>query len=154
MENFCYIDSICYQLKYFNRISMILSSICHVIVDHCQQRCHLQFTMVCAETEIGLGLDSENNNIRICITSGVAEIKKSRKRIFFFFNLPKSRVEGFEKLFIKKLWPHVPGLCLLGIGGTPYTSHKIMAQKPNFYIFDFFSETTSRWCFILCWKIP
>ena len=49
---------------------MILSSICHVNVDHCQQCCHLQFTMVCADTEIGLGLDSENNNIRICITSG------------------------------------------------------------------------------------
>ena len=27
---------------------------------------------------------------------------------------------------------HVPGLCLLGIGGAPYISHKIMAQKPNF----------------------
>ena len=51
---------------------MILSSICHVNVDHCQQHCHLQFTMVCADTEIGLGLDSENNNIRICITSGAA----------------------------------------------------------------------------------
>ena len=48
---------------------MILSSICHVNVDHCQQRCHLQFTMVCVDTEIGLGLNSENNNnIRICIT--------------------------------------------------------------------------------------
>ena len=45
---------------------------------------------------------------------------------------------------------HVPGLCLLGIGGAPYISHKIMAQKPNFHIFDFFSETTGRWCFILC----
>ena len=65
----------------------------------------LQFTMVCADTEIGLGLDSKNNNIRICITSGAAEIKKSRKRIFVFF-LPKSRVGGFEKLFIKKLWPY------------------------------------------------
>ena len=64
---------------------MILSSICHVNVDHCQQRCHLQFNMVCADTEIGLGLDSENNNIRICITSGVAEIKTLRKRIFIFF---------------------------------------------------------------------
>ena len=81
---------------------MILSSICHINVDHCQQRCHLQFTMVCADTEIGLGLDSENNNIRICITSGAAEIKKSQKRISIFFsNLPKSRVGGFEKLFIK-----------------------------------------------------
>ena len=37
---------------------------------------------------------------------------------------------------------HVPGLCLLGIGGAPYISHKIMAQKLNFHIFDFFSETT------------
>ena len=48
---------------------MILSSICHVNVDHCQQRCQLQFTVVFADTEIGLGLDSENNNIRIWITS-------------------------------------------------------------------------------------
>ena len=65
---------------------MILSFICHVNVDHCQQRCHLQFTIVCADTEIGhgIGLDSENN-IWICITSGAAEIKKSRKRIFIFF---------------------------------------------------------------------
>ena len=31
-------------------------------------------------------------------------------------------------------------LCLIGIGGAPYISHKIMAQKPNFYIFDFFSD--------------
>ena len=43
---------------------------------------------------------------------------------------------------------YVPGMCLLGIGGTFYISHKIMAQKPNFHIFYFFSETTSRWCFI------
>ena len=55
---------------------MILSSICHVNVDHFQQHCHLQFTMVYADTEIGLGLDLENN-IRICITSRAAEIKKS-----------------------------------------------------------------------------
>ena len=106
MENLCYIDSICYKLKYFNRISMILSSICHVNVDHCQQHCHLQFTMVCADTEIGLGLDSENNNIRICRTSGAAEIKNREKGLLFFSNLPKSRVGGFEKLFIKKLWPN------------------------------------------------
>ena len=52
---------------------MILFSICHV----------MSTTLPCADTEIGLGLDSENNNIRICITSGAAEIKKSRKRIFF-----------------------------------------------------------------------
>ena len=38
---------------------------------------------------------------------------------------------------------HVHGLCLLGIGGTPYISHKIMAQIPYFHIFDF-SEKTSR----------
>ena len=73
------------QIKYFNRISMILSSICQVNVDHCQQRCHLQFTMVCAATEIRLGLDLENNNIRICITSAAAEIKKIAKKHFFFF---------------------------------------------------------------------
>ena len=46
---------------------MILSSICHVNVDHCQQCCHLQFTMVCADMEIGLGLDLENNNFRISV---------------------------------------------------------------------------------------
>ena len=34
----------------------------------------------------------------------------------------------------------VPGSCLLDIGGAPYAGHKIMAQKPYFYIFDFFSE--------------
>ena len=46
---------------------------------------------------------------------------------------------------------HVPGLCLQGIGGAPYIGHKIIAQKPNIHIFDFLSETTSRWwCFILC----
>ena len=31
---------------------------------------------------------------------------------------------------------HVPGLCLLGFGGTPYKSHKIMARKPYFHIFS------------------
>ena len=41
---------------------------------------------------------------------------------------------------------HVPGLCLPGIGGTLYISHKIIARKLYFHIkyFDFFSETTSR----------
>ena len=102
MENFCYIDSIGYKLKYFNRISLILSSICHVNVDHCQQRCHLQFTIVCADTEIGLGLDSENNNIWICITSGAAEIKKSRKRIFIFFLIcPNLELAGLRNYLSK-----------------------------------------------------
>ena len=27
-------------------------------------------------------------------------------------------------------------MCQLGIGGTPYISHKIMALKPSFHIFD------------------
>ena len=27
---------------------------------------------------------------------------------------------------------YVPGLCLLGIGGSPYISHKIVAQKTKF----------------------
>ena len=31
---------------------------------------------------------------------------------------------------------HVPGLCLLGIGGASYITHKFMAQKPYFHIFD------------------
>ena len=35
----------------------------------------------------------------------------------------------------------------------PYISHKIMARKPYFHTFDFFSETIGRWCFILCQKI-
>ena len=73
---------------------MILSSICHVNVDHCQQRCHLQFIMVCADTEIGLGLDSENNNIQICIrpslkncqlgVTSMEEKTTGRKGIFIF----------------------------------------------------------------------
>ena len=29
---------------------------------------------------------------------------------------------------------HVPGLCLLGIGGAPYVSHKMMTGKPYFKI--------------------
>ena len=88
MENFCYIDSICYKLKYFNRISMILSSICHINVDHCQQCCHLQFIMVYADMEIGLRLNLKNNNIRICITS---EIKK-------FLNLGHTQAKIMFKL--------------------------------------------------------
>ena len=48
---------------------------------------------------------------------------------------------------------HVPGLCLLGIGGAPYISHKIMARITYFHIRYFFSKTTSRWRFILCEKI-
>ena len=83
---------------------MILSSICHINVDHCQQHCHLQFTMVCVDTEIGLGLDSENNNIRICITSGAAEIKKSRKRIFIFFLIcPNLESAGLRNYLSKTL---------------------------------------------------
>ena len=35
--------------------------------------------------EIGLGLDSENNNIWICITSGAAEIKNREKGFLFVF---------------------------------------------------------------------
>ena len=46
-----------------------------------------------------------------------------------------------KAIFSAKVY-HVRGLCLLGIGGAPYVSHKIMAQKPYFHIFEFFSETT------------
>ena len=81
---------------------MILSSICHVNVDHCQQCCQLQFTMVCTDTEIGLGLNLENNNIQICITLGAAEIKKSRKRIFIFFLIcPNLESAGLRKYLSK-----------------------------------------------------
>ena len=33
--------------------------------------------------------------------------KIAKKDFYFFSNLPKPRVGGFEKLFIKKLWPKV-----------------------------------------------
>ena len=59
--------------------------------------------------------------------------------------------EAIKFIFSPNVY-HVPGLCLLGIGGAPYISHKIMAQKPYFHIFDFFSETSSRWCFMLYQK--
>ena len=42
-------------------------------------------------------------------------------------------------------WIAPPRYC-----GASYISHKIMAQKRDIHIFLFFSETTSRWCFILC----
>ena len=58
--------------------------------------------------------------------------------------------EAIKSIFSANVY-HVPGLCLLGIG--PYISHKIMARKPYFHIFNFFSETTSRWRFILYQKI-
>ena len=61
--------------------------------------------------------------------------------------------EDIESIFGANVH-HVSGLCLLGIGGAPYISHKIISQKPNFHIFDFFSETTSRWCFIICRRFP
>ena len=32
------------------------------------------------------------------------------------------------------------GLCLPGFGGVPCISHKIVARKPYFHIFNFFSE--------------
>ena len=56
--------------------------------------------------------------------------------------------EAIKSIFSANVY-HVSGLCLLGIGGAPYISHKIMAGKPYFHIFDFFSETISRRRFIL-----
>ena len=48
---------------------------------------------------------------------------------------------------------HVPGLCLLV--APPTLAIKLwLCQKPYFHIFDFFSETTRSWHFILCQKIP
>ena len=71
------------------------------------------------------------------------------------FNSPVGSLCHTHILDIKSLFGanvhHVPGLCLLGIGGTPYIIHKIMAQKPFFHILT--SETTSRWRYILCRNI-
>ena len=38
-----------------------------------------------------------------------------------------------KSIFGAKVY-HVPGLCLLGIGGAPYISHINMAGKPYFKI--------------------
>ena len=46
--------------------------------------------------------------------------------------------EAIKSIYSTNVY-HGPGLCLLGIGGAPYISHKIMARKPYFHIFDFFS---------------
>ena len=47
--------------------------------------------------------------------------------------------EVIKSIFSANVY-HVPGLCLLGIDGAPYISHKIMARKSYFRIFHFFSE--------------
>ena len=44
--------------------------------------------------------------------------------------------EAIKSIFSANVY-HVPGLWLLGIGGAPYISHKIMAQKTIFSHFDF-----------------
>ena len=72
-------------------------------------------------------------------------------RVLYVSNITTRKNLAIRSIFSANVY-HVPGLCLLGIGGAPYISHKIMDQ-PYFQIFDFFSETTSRWRFILCQKI-
>ena len=59
----------------------------------------------------------------------------------------KSLVFTCDVTFIASVY-HLLGLCHLVIGGSPYISHKIMAQKSYFHIVNFLSETTSRWHFI------
>ena len=44
-------------------------------------------------------------------------------------------------------------IMFLGIGGALCFSHKTMALKLYFHLFDFFSETASRWHIILCHHI-
>ena len=85
------------------------------------------------ETELELG------NIVQKLETKLEESFKalSEKVVSFMVN---SMVEIYEKLDRKN-------------ADKVYISHKIMAQKPNFYIFDFFSETTIRWRFILGQKI-
>ena len=63
------------------------------------------------------------------------------RRVFSVFTITTRNNEAIKSIFSANVY-HVPGLCLLGIGGASYLSRKIMAQKPYFHIFDFFSETT------------
>ena len=42
--------------------------------------------------------------------------------------------EAIKSIFSANVYL-VPGLCLLCIGGAPYISHKMMAQKPNIHNF-------------------
>ena len=88
-----------------------------------------------------------------CPACGVRRLSSVVRRVSSVSTITTRNNKVIKSMFCA-IVHHVPGLCLLGIGGAPYISHKIMTQKPNFYIFDFFCETTSRWCFILCWKIP
>ena len=71
------------------------------------------------------------------------------RRVLSLSTITTRNNKDFKSIFGTNVH-HVPVLCLLGIGGAPEISHKIMAQKPNFHIFDFFSDITSRLCFILC----
>ena len=48
----------------------------------------------------------------------------------------------------------MPGLCLLDIGGSPCISYNMTPLEATFHIFNFFSETTNRWHFILCQNMP
>ena len=71
----------------------------------------LPFAIYYGMRGLGLGLDSENNNICICITSGAAEIKKSRKRILIFFLIcPNLESAGLRNYLSKNSYlTHVSG---------------------------------------------
>ena len=90
----------------------------------------------------------------LCHTLGVVcHLSSVVRHVSSLSTLTTRNKKDIKSIFGANVY-HVPGLRLLGIGGAPYISHKIMAQNRYFYIFDFFSETTSRWHFILCQKIP
>ena len=68
----------------------------------------------------------------LCHTPGVV------LRLSYVATISMRKIKDRKSIFGVNVY-QVPGLCLLGIGGAPYISHKIMAQIPYFHIFDFFS---------------
>ena len=57
------------------------------------------------------------------------------RRVSSVSTITTRKNEAIKSIFSANVY-HVPGLCLLGIGGAPYISHKIMARKPYFHIFE------------------
>ena len=89
----------------------------------------------------------------LCHTPGVVcRLSSFVRRVSSVSTITTTNNEAIKSILSANVY-HVPGLCLLGIGGAPYIRHKIMARKAYFHIFDFFSETTSRWRFILYQKV-
>ena len=69
------------------------------------------------------------SSVCVCCVSSVSSVSTITTR----------NNKAIKSIFSANVY-HVPALCLLVIDGAPYIRHKIMAQKPYFHIFDFFSE--------------